>query len=599
MGRSESDRNSDLARKLLAGPRRIVIFVKLARWLGALGFLVACSSAGSSSQSTPGDGGSDVVTPGDDSGVLDSGSSDGAGSKDSARPVDAPADAEGPITTHATNILNNGGFELGAMCYGQYEWGSNPSNVGTGYAFSLSTTDVHSGTYAAQIACVNASDCGFPAKAALQVSPSLHTPHSQAYKVSAYTKCLTGDLAYFYTPNAAAGTTIPNFTCNGAWAANEFTFTSTATDDYIYYALYYAGKGTFLIDDVVITYGNGSVPPQTIKHPGSRATSVTSDAYLVDGKPYLPLGFYQIPAEQLSAAKAMGVNAVAWGDPGCFNTDAPVYADVAYEAGIGLIPESSTTARMGVASVFPGIMKQLGSHLADIAWYLDDEPDITNIVYQPITPTTLGAEYQAIQGASKLPVGVMLQHAHYDPPSVDQPYQADMDLYLSEPYGPTWNGITHSMTVFATMTKRPVWFAMDDGPGAAGIVPKAYYGFIAGGTGLLFFTWSQFQTDSTLMAAGQAITELSSLTDAITGNDVTSTVTAPTGIAFIARKSGGKTYILAVNTGSSSVTGNFSLASLTAGQSVTVQFESRTITAAAGAFSDTFPAMSRHVYVVN
>jgi hypothetical protein len=173
-----------------------------------------------------------------------------------------------------------------------------------------------------------------------------------------------------------------------------------------------------------------------------------------------------------------------------------------------------------------------------------------------------------------------------------------MDVYMSEPYGPAFDGITHSMSVFATMTKRPVWFAMDDGPDATAIVPKAYFGFVSGGTGLLYFTWGQFQTDAKLTAAGQAITELGSLTDAITGTDVTSQITGPSAISFIGRQAGGKTYILAVNPAATNVTGNFTFASLTAGQPVTVQFENRSITAAAGSFSDTFTGISRHVYVL-
>jgi hypothetical protein len=551
---------------------------------------MACSSAGPAASSDGGvDGGREANAP--ETGTREAGTPD-------AR-TDANTDGGSMIiTTHPTNLLNNGGFELGTMCYGQYEWGTNPANVGTGYQFTLSTTDVHSGSYAAQIACVNASDCGYPAKAALTVSPSFHTPVSQAYRVSVYTKCASGDDAYFYTPNAGGSTQTWSFACNGSWAETQFSFTSDATDDYIYYALYYAGSGTFLIDDLVITYGDGTVPAQTIKHAGERSVGVSSAVYEVDGKPFIPLGFYQIAAEQIPAAQAMGVNVVAWGDPGCFNTDAPVFADVAYEAGINILPESSSTARAGNPAVFPDVMHAFGRHLADIAWYLDDEPDQSAVVYEPITPATLTAEYNQIHASSMLPVAVMLQHAHYDVPSVDQPYAPAMDIYLSEPYGTSFTGITQSMTVFDAMTKRPVWFAMDDSPDAADIVTKAYFGFTSGGSGLLYFTWDQFDTDGKLAAAGQAITELSSLTDAITGTDLTPQVTAPTGISYVARSAGGKTYILAVNPATTNVTGNFTYAPLTAGKTVTVDFEGRTITASKGLFADTFTGVSRHVYVI-
>jgi hypothetical protein len=74
-------------------------------------------------------------------------------------------------------------------------------------------------------------------------------------------------------------------------------------------------------------------------------------------------------------------------------------------------------------------------------------------------------------------------------------------------------------------------------------------------------------------------------------------VTAPAGIAFIARQSGGNTYVLAVNpTPMMSVTGSFTVPGLTA-SSVTVMFENRTVSPSGGAFSDTFMGFVRHVYV--
>ncbi len=576
------------------------------RTLGLLGapcfaLLAACGS--SSNHAQPGDGGTTDARPGD------AGADSHVAPTDSGVPLlDAPggdAASDGalpPVTTHPTNILNNGGFESGLMCYGQYEWGSNPANMGTGYAFSLST-DAQEGKYSLQIACVNPGDCGFPAKAAIESYP-IESPPSQAYKVSVFTKCNAGDNAFFYTPSSAAGDFTSSFACTGQWAQNSFTFTSAASPDAssasttVSYALYYAGTGTFLIDGMVMTLGDGSVPAQTVQHPGSRVTSVSGSTTLVDGKPYVPLGFYQIPPDQLTAARQMGANTVAWGDPGCYNTSSEVYADLAYEAGINLIPESSTTARLGAPQVLPAVLAQFGSHLADIAWYLDDEPDLSAVAWQPISPATLTAEYMAIHGASALPVGVMLQEAHYADPSIDQPYAPAMDVYLSEPYGSSYDGITHSMTVFATMTKRPVWLAEDDSLDPALIVPKAYFGFTSGATGLLFFTYGGFVADAKISAAAQALTELSSLTAAITGTDVTSMVTGPPGISFIARSAGGSTTILAVNPAAMNVTGSFTVGSVSGASSTSVSFESRTIPIAGGAFSDTFTGVSRHVYVL-
>src|SRR3569623_3679522 len=66
--------------------------------------------------------------------------------------VDAAADGTpdaGPIVTHPTNILGNGGFELGMVGWGEFV---QPDGNGD-YGFYLST-DAHSGTYALELRCV-------------------------------------------------------------------------------------------------------------------------------------------------------------------------------------------------------------------------------------------------------------------------------------------------------------------------------------------------------------------------------------------------------------------------------------------------------------
>ncbi len=515
---------------------------------------------------------------------------------DQASNADVESGPLPPIVLHPTNILNNGGFEDGLMCYGQYEWAPNPSNVGTGYLFSLSTS-AHSGSYALQMACTDVAQCGFPAKAAVEANGLLTSPN-QTYNVEIWSSCEAGDNGFFYTPTVTSGSFTSAFACTGAWAKNTFTFTTDATSDAVTYSLYYAGTKTLLLDDMVITLGDGSVPVQTIKHPGDRSVHMQGSTYELDGAPFVPLGFYGIPQSALAQAKAAGANTAAWGDPGCYNTGAERYADAAYEAGINVIAESSTTARAAVPAVFTQVMTDFSHHLSEIAWYLDDEPDLpaSAVVYEPITPAMLTSEYAKVHAASALPVAVMLQQAHYSPPAIDQPYAPAMDVYMSEPYGPSFSGVTQTSTVLATMTPRPIWLAMDDA-GSALIVPKAYYGFTLGATGLFFFTWDGFSTAGTLTQATQALTELSTLSSVITGAPVT-TVTAPSGISFIARSAGGKSTIIAVNPTATNITGAFSFAPLTAGQTVTVQFETRTLTAAAGSFTDTFTGVSRHVYVM-
>ncbi len=99
------------------------------------------------------------------------------------------------------NVLNNGGFETGMMCYTTSEWSQSGAYYTAGYQFLLST-DAHSGAYSLEINC-NSMDC---LKAAA-VSDVIQTQPGQSYKLSVYTKCPAGRLAGFYTAGTAGGDT--------------------------------------------------------------------------------------------------------------------------------------------------------------------------------------------------------------------------------------------------------------------------------------------------------------------------------------------------------------------------------------------------------
>jgi hypothetical protein len=169
---------------------------------------------------------------------------------------------------------------------------------------------------------------------------------------------------------------------------------------------------------------------------------------------------------------------------------------------------------------------------------------------------------------------------------------------MAEPYGSDFGGVDHAIDMFASIQPRPVWLAQDP-VDANLVVPKAWYVLVRGATGIIYFTWDGFQQDAAkLAAAGQAFAEIGSMKDAIFGSNVDAEVTAPAGVSFMARQAQGTTTIFAVNPTSQNAQGAFTVQGLAAGTVVTVQFESRTITATAGQFSDSFAGVSRHVYVI-
>jgi hypothetical protein len=501
----------------------------------------------------------------------------------------------GPITTHPTNILANGGFELGMMCFGEYVQPDGNND----YGFFLST-DAHGGQYALELRCIGPSCASSFNGRAFVVTQAFHTPASQAYKLTFWSKCDAGADAFWYTESASTPYLSQPIQCTGAWVSNEVHFTAQAMEGEATFYFYNHSTGSLLLDDVVLTYEDGTVPAHTVKYPGVRDVVTKPDRIEVDGKPYLALGFFNVPYDALPQVAAIkGANLVttlgstALAD--CFNTDREPYADRARALGLDVMPDLTTTARLGVPEVFPAVMEAFAPHLANVGFYLADEPDQAYYKYSLIDPKVMASERAAAHTKSNLPLLADLQHAHYDPPAVDQPFQDSEDIYGSEPYQEDASGITQTFAVFGTMTKRPVWIFDDNHTDVTTVVPKAYYSVILGATGVVYFDWPSLD-DQNKQADAQAIGELSQLSDAIFASDVTKDVTAPAGIAFIARKLAGKTYVIAVNPTAQPIQGSFTVSGL-GGATGTVMFESRTVTAGGGAFSDSFAALSRHVYV--
>jgi hypothetical protein len=495
------------------------------------------------------------------------------------------------------NILNNGGFETGMMCYSEWMWSFTGQDYKGDYQFLISS-DSHSGSNSMEINCAG-TDC---LKAAI-ISDKIQTPPGQPYKLNLYAKCPAGRAAFVYVPGTSGGDTYQYLTCNDAWAPNQVNFTAgpSATDFFFY--VFNADMAWLRLDDIVLTYADGTVPNQPVLHAGTRNVGVSGQTVRVDGAPYFARGFFDVAYNDLPLAVAAGANTVnGLGvnmSANCFNTARESYLDRAYDLGLNFVPNSSTTARLGVANLFPAAVTQFAPHLANIGWFLADEPDIPNIALLDIPAPTFIAEYQAAKPSSPLPIMADFQRAHYSAPSVTQPYVGSVDVWMGEPYGSDFSVINTAVNTFNTISPQPIWLAQDP-IDANLIVPKAYWATISGATGIIYFDWDYFKADPTkLAAATQAFSELKQLNNVLFAANVNSQVTAPPGIGAIARSLNGAVYILAANPTASLVQGTFQSPGLQAGTQITVMFENRTITAQAGGFTDTFSGVSRHVYVVN
>lgn len=494
------------------------------------------------------------------------------------------------------NILNNGNFETGLMCYSNWIWSATGQDFLGDYKFLLST-DAHSGSYSAEIRCVG-TDCS---RAGIY-SDKIQTPPSQSYKLSVYSKCPAGQSAFARIPFTTVGDYYKPLTCNGNWAPNEVFFTIPADVTQFWFYLFDYGSSWLRVDDVVLTYADGTVPQTPVLHAGNRNVRISGQNLLVDSKPYLALGFFDVGYNDLSQAAATGANTVNGininASANCFNTYRQSYLDRAYELGLNFVPNSSSTARLGVPAVFSNVMPVFAPHKANIVWFLDDEPDQQAVSWWYIPPSSLISSYQAIKAVSHLPVMNDFQHAAWSTAADTQPYLGSSDIWMAEPYGSGFTSVVNAINNFNSLNRQPIWLAQDAiSPDL--IVPKAYWTIINGARGIIYFDWDTFKADSAkLTAASQAFNELRQLQGAIFASDISSQITAPFGVGSIARSWNGATYILSVNPSTNTATGNFIVPSLQSGTQVAVMFENRTITANAGSFVDSFAGISRHVYVI-
>jgi hypothetical protein len=495
------------------------------------------------------------------------------------------------------NILNNGGFETGLMCYSTNIWSQTGQPYVGDYQFLISN-DSHSGANSLEINCAG-PDC---LKAAI-ISDRIQTPPGQSYKLSLYAKCPAGRLAAVYVPGTLGGDTFQYVTCNDAWAPNQVTFTAGpgATDFFFY--IYNRDISWVRIDDVVLTYADGTVPQQPVLHSGTRNVRISGQTVQVDGAPYFAKGFFDVAYDDLPLAVAAGANTVNGLGinmaANCFNTWRENYLDRAYDLGLNFVPTSTTTARLGVPTVFPTALSSFAPHLANILWFLADEPDQSLVPAWFIPAPTFLAEYQTAKPNVSLPIMADFQRAAWSTVADTQPYVGSVDVWMAEPYGPDFSTVNHAVNTFNTLSRQPIWLAQDD-IDANLIVPKAYWAAISGATGIIYFYWDTFKANpAKLSAATQAFKELGQLNNVIFAANANSQVTPPPGIGAMARSWNGSMYIIAANPTANVVQGTFLNPGLQAGTQVSVLFENRTITAAAGGFTDTFSGVSRHVYALS
>jgi hypothetical protein len=496
------------------------------------------------------------------------------------------------------NILNNGGFEAGTMCYAHWIWGKE--DWAGDYKFRLST-DAHSGEYSAEIACEGA-DC---IKAAIY-SDKIPVQPGKKYRLSAYAKCPSGTHSFMYVPDAAEGNVSEDFDCDNKWHQAKLEFTAAPKADYALYYFFNADKSWLRVDDVSLTFADRSATQYQPLHVGQRDVKIEGQNVLVDGAPFLSLGFFDVGYNDLAEVAKSGANTINGGltqhtAADCFNTRQKSYLDQVYELGLAFVPGSPTSSRLETPAVFSTIAKTFAPHLANIVWFLSDEPDHPKVKWLHIPAAILVAEHTALKSATALPDMSDFQMAAYGNAGDIAPYADASDIWMGEPYGTDFATLNHAVNLFNSIRTKPIWLAQDD-IDAPLIVPKAYWAIIAGATGIHYFTWEIFKKDpAKLAAAQQAFGELKQFKNAIFGDKLDALVKASAGIVSMSRfdAAANTAYILSANGRAENINASFAVEGLEAGRTIRVLNEGRSIVAGAGSFGDTFAGVSRHVYAVD
>ena len=556
--------------------------------------------------------------------------------------------------THLTNILTNGDFSKGLSCYNETAVGS--PNYGP-WLFYLST-DIDltkAGGYSAEIYCPGPTGNCSSAHIATERIP---VDSGKSYKLVTTYKCgsnTTADIDVY--SNGMYWMTQPQaLVCNGMWnstAANPFIFSPPAG----FMALLFndqQGTDYLKVDNVKLTYSDGTVPDQTVNFAGYPRRAVVpqgSSVVEVDGEPYFAMGFYDVPGSvaAFQSAQMDGANTVVTAAAPvipidkCFNTGQTAqldYRDWAYQHHLNLLPNSIFSVRTGyddgtkqpngtgAEHVMSSMVSTYGTHLANIGWTLADEPDITdpyfNVMGSELT-TLYGIATNAIENLNmSLPLFTSFNHPTWDPNFINLGYGGSTAIWGAEPYGYSqWvEEIDNATGAFANILlqpTRPIWLAFDGGlenglyhPNI--MVAQAYYAIIKGATGILYFDWGEFNqlnqpgcplSDSLCLVdnAKQVFNELAALSSdypdggpLLAGAHLTVTSTVP----VIGRSYQAQNYAVAVNQTETSLgPTTFYVNNLLNDTTITVMFENgRTFQSGAGSFTDPqgFGPLSRHVY---
>ena len=346
----------------------------------------------------------------------------------------------------------------------------------------------------------------------------------------------------------------------------------------------------------------------------------------VNGKPFMPIGFFNVGINELEIAQKMGVNTTIdygfqlpakalikrldkYHKYGIMATGFPYPPKHAAEGGNTGLSPLTEDAKIAMRKR----MKAVSDHPALLAWYILDEPNRSRYIPQYVEDV-----YELLKTSSPF-CPVFISHNNLKSMELFAGIGGDIDcshpytLFLqgggfSKPLTRISKFLDHQEKI--SKGKRLKWICpqgfswYDNGidgnraPDFKELRVSAYLAVIHGAKGFMWYIWpSQFSYPEMRIGFPHLIKELKTLEGAILSPKElkAKAVSSKSPVHVLAKISNGKVFIFAVNTTNKKITEKISIPGVEISE-LQVVSEARKIAVSKNVFSDKFPPYATHIY---
>lgn len=352
---------------------------------------------------------------------------------------------------------------------------------------------------------------------------------------------------------------------------------------------------------LVLAAPSSGAPPEAV----SAGASVVNGVIAIDGRPFFPVMLLdQCGHDDAARAVRLGVNVVLNADCPGRPVDDQLAALGDVQLGVVPIRDRSTSGPQLLGWAYPDEPDDNGWSAESLAATFDYPPGSPDGLLSFVTTTARFFTGPDRDGASET-VRDLAGIADV----------AGFDLYPLNHCNSSLRSVYDAQRLFARLAGAPTFQWIETGSIGAGycggfeitaeqLTAEAWLAVVGGARGIGFFTHTVSPTVSDLAVTEpvqQAIRRFADVAAAVdpglTGTTVGAEVDTPAVVA-LARRGGGRTYVVAVNTLESAVPAVLTVPRVR-GQVLRVVGENRTVPTRDARLADTFPPLGVHVYVTS